>query len=313
MAAPATFWKRKYAGLRYLFVWCTFNSLRLLVLLPLSWQLRLGACLGRFAGVCARSRRRIALQNLEACLPDLSPTARARLLRRHFAALGASIFEMAMGWYGSIETVRAHVSFEGLEHLEQALARGKGVILFSAHFTTLEFFFPALAPHCPRLSGMYKAQRNPLMNEIMNRGRGRNVGHLIAKDNVRDLIRELDCNAVFWYASDQSYGGKSAVLIPFFGVPAMTNTAISRIARVTGATVLPYICRRSEPGARYQATIVAPLKDFPTADAVADTTRLVGVLEHFIAACPEQYWWIHKRFKGRPAELPDFYARERAR
>jgi Kdo2-lipid IVA lauroyltransferase/acyltransferase len=250
-------------------------------------------------------------QNLEACFPDLSAPERERLIRRHFAALGASLFEMAMGWFGSVETIRAHVSFEGLEHLEAALARGHGVVLFSAHFTTFEFFFPALRPYCPRFSGMYKDQRNPLMNEIMSRGRGRSADSQISKDNVRDLIRELKRNSVFWYASDQSYGGKSAELIPFFGVPAMTNTAISRIARTTGATVLPYFCRRSEPGARYEATIGAPLDDFPTSDAAADTTRLVGLLERFIATCPEQYWWIHKRFKGRPAELPDLYARVR--
>ena len=308
MPSPATFWAQKYARLRYGLVWCAFASMRLIVRLPLSLQLALGKRAGRLARRIARNRSRIARRNLTACFPAKPQPEIDLLLDEHFAALGASVVEMAMGWYGSVRTLRAVARLEGLEHLEAALARGRGVILFSAHFTTFELFFPALAPHCPRLAGMYKVQRNPLMNRVMNTGRSRNFDVLFDKDSVRDMIRELKRNTVIWYASDQSYGGKGAVLIPFFGVPAMTNTAISRIARATGAAVLPYFCRRHEPGARYVATIAAPLAGFPTADAVADTARLVGVLERFIASCPEQYWWIHQRFKGRPAPLPDLYA-----
>jgi KDO2-lipid IV(A) lauroyltransferase len=311
MPSPATFWARKNAGLRYGLVWCAFKCMRVMVKLPLSLQLWLGKRAGRLARLVARNRNRIARRNLAACFPTKPADEIEDLLRQHFAALGASVFEMAMGWYGSVDEIRAHTHIEGIEHLEEALDRGRGVILFSAHFTAFEFFFPVLAPHCPRLSGMYKVQRNPLMNEVMNEGRGRNFDYLFPKDSVRDMIRELKRNAVIWYASDQSFGGKGAVLIPFFGVPAMTNTAISRIARATGATVLPYFCRRIEPDARYLATIGPAIEDFPTEDAVADTRRLLGLLERFITTCPEQYWWIHQRFKGRPAELPDIYEPER--
>jgi KDO2-lipid IV(A) lauroyltransferase len=240
-------------------------------------------------------------------LPDLSPEARERLVARHFESLGLSIVEMGMGWFGRPQTVRDHVDVEGGEHLAAALARGRGVILFSAHFTTFEFYWAALAPLCTKLCGMYKWQRNPVMNRIMNRGRRRYFDALFAKDNVREMMRSLRDNAVVWYASDQSYGGKGSVLIPFFGEPAMTNTAIGRIAKASGATVLPYFCRRLKTD-RYVMSIGAPLAGLPSGDEVADTRALTKLLEDYVRLCPDQYWWIHQRFKGRPAPLPDLYA-----
>ena len=314
MPSPDSFWNKQYAGPRYLFVWLAFAWLRLIVLLPLRWQLALGRFAGRLTRRLIPSRRRIVEQNLGACFPEESAAALEQLGLRHFEALGMSVFEMAMGWYGSLEAIDKHVRIDGVENLEKALSLGSGVILYSVHFTSFEIFFPKLAQFCPRLSGMYKNQRNPLMNKIMTAGRGRSVDYLVPKEGLRDMIRELSRNAVFWYASDQSYGGKSSALIPFFGVPAMTNTAISRIARSTGATVLPYFCRRIDTdGPQYIATIGAPLKDFPTDDAAEDTQRLMHEFEKFIAQCPEQYWWIHQRFKGRPDKLPDIYAKRSSR
>jgi KDO2-lipid IV(A) lauroyltransferase len=308
MASPEHFWNTRYASLRYGIVWIAFAWMRLLVRLPFAWQLRFGKWCGRLARRVARKRARIAHQNLRTCFPQMAAKEIEALVAAHFEALGASIVEMAMGWYGSEQTIRQRVRIQGEEHLRAALDRGKGVILFSAHFTSSELIFPVLAPLCPRLSGMYKKQRNPLMNEVMNAGRGRSADFLFAKDNVRDMLRELKRNSVVWYASDQSYAGKSSALIPFFGEPAMTNTAISRIARSTGAAVLPYYCRRLEDDT-YVATIGAPLDGIPSEDAAADVLRLTQDLEAFISTCPEQYWWIHKRFKGRPAPYPDIYGR----
>jgi KDO2-lipid IV(A) lauroyltransferase len=155
---------------------------------------------------------------------------------------------------------------------------------------------------------MFKWQTNPVMNDIMNRGRGRYFDVLFAKDNVRKMLRTLLEGGVVWYASDQSYGGKGSELLPFFGEPAMTNTAISRIAKAGNAIVLPYFCRRL-PDDTYVMSISAPLPGVPSGDDSADTLRLVAKLEEYVRLCPEQYWWIHQRFKGRPADLPDLYAR----
>ncbi len=309
MPSPTTFWQSSFPRLRYSIVWIAFAWMRIVVLLPLSWQLRLGRIAGRLTFRLVPGRRAVAQRNLAACFPEMSAAERARLCKAHFEALGMSVIEMAMGWYGNGETIDRHVEIEGLEHLSAALEHGRGVILFSAHFTSFEIFFPVLRRHCPRLSGMYKLQRNPLMNDVMTAGRGRNFDYLFPKDNVRDMLRELGRNAVVWYASDQKYAGKSSALIPFFGVPAMTNTAISRIAAKTGAVVLPYFCRRlSGSTPRYIASIGAPLPEFPSKDAKHDVERFVRVLEAYIRRCPEQYWWIHQRFKGRPSSLPDFYS-----
>jgi Kdo2-lipid IVA lauroyltransferase/acyltransferase len=302
-----SFWSTKFALPRYAVVWLGYAAMRLIVRLPFSWQMTLGRSLGRAAYVLLPARRHIAARNIAACLPELSPERRARLLEQHFESLGLSVVEMSMGWFGDPEAVRSRVSIEGAEHLAQALAAGRGVILFSAHFTTFEFFWPALRPLCTQLCGMYKTQRNPVMNRVMNQGRRRYYDVLFAKDNVRQMLRSLRENSVVWYATDQSYGGRGSALLPFFGEPAMTNTAIARIAKTSGAAVLPYFCRRVD-GGRYVMNIGAPLDGWPSGDDVADTRRYVVLLEDYIRRCPEQYWWIHQRFKGRPEPLPDFYA-----
>jgi KDO2-lipid IV(A) lauroyltransferase len=309
MPTSRNFWARPLAPLRYAAVWAFYLLMRGLVVLPWRWQIRLCSLGGDVARLVAPGRRRVVEINLNLCFPELDDVARRRLAREHFRALGASIAEMAMGWFGRPERVRALVEIEGLEHIDAALERGRGVILYSGHFTSFEVFFPELRAHCKRLSGMYKDQRNPLMNKIMTAGRLRNVDRLFSKDEVRGMLRELASNSVFWYAADQSYGSKGAALIPFFGEPAMTNTAISRIAKVSGAPVLPYFPRRLPGWQGYKLTIGPSFEDFPTDDPVADTRRLVNSLEAFARESPDQYWWIHKRFKGRPAPLPDVYAR----
>ena len=300
------FWRVKFAWLRYAVGWVGYATMRTVILLPFAWQLKLGKALGRAARLVAPARRRVAERNVAVCFPALSAAQRSSLVRDHFAALGASFMEMSMGWFGPEHAVRSRVQIEGEQHLVAALAKGNGVILYSAHFTTFEFFWPALAPLCPRLCAMYKWQRNPVMNKMMNEGRGRNFDRLFPKDNVREMLKNLAENAVVWYASDQSYIGKGSALIPFFNEPAMTNTAISRIANASGAVVLPYFCRRL-PDDSYVASIGAPLEGLPSDDEQHDTRRLTSLLEDYIRLCPEQYLWVHQRFKGRPAPLPDIY------
>lgn len=306
MPSKPRFWSVRFAPLRYLFAWAAYLVLRAVVLLPFRWQLALGKRFGALAARLAPSRRRIVQRNLEVCFPELPAREREALARKHFESVGASLVETAMGWFGSERTIRARVKIEGAENLEAALAAGRGVVLYAGHFTSFEFFFQALAPLCPRFCGMYKVQRNPVMNMMMNKGRRRTVDRLFAKDSVRDMLGELARNSVVWYASDQYFSGKNSALIPFFGTPAMTNTSISRIARISGAAVLPYACFRL-PDDTYLLRIGAALANFPSSDPIADTRRLVARLEDDIRYCPEQYWWVHQRFKGRPAPYPDIY------
>jgi Kdo2-lipid IVA lauroyltransferase/acyltransferase len=306
VTAKREFWNVRLAWLRYAAAWLGVACLRTMVLLPFRWQLALGKALGRAALKLLPERRLIADRNLAVCFPAMPRVDREALVHAHFEALGASVVEMAMGWFGSAQRVRRLIRVEGAEHLAAALARGKGVILFSAHFTTFELFWPALAPLCSELCGMYKSQRNPVMNKVMTAGRGRNYSELFAKDNVRAMLRSLRRNAVVWYATDQSFTGKGSSLVPFFGEPAMTNTAVSRIAKVSGAAVLPYFCRRQDD-ADYVMSIGAPIEGLPSGDEVEDMNKFTRLLEAYIRTCPAQYWWIHQRFKGRPAPYPDIY------
>jgi KDO2-lipid IV(A) lauroyltransferase len=308
MSSPRKFWSSPLAPIRFAIVWLFFAWMRLLVLLPLRAQLAICMAVGGFTGRLIRRRRRIVDTNLALCFPELSTTEREHLTQEHFRSLGASLAEMAMGWYGPVDEIRRRVTIVGLEHLQAGLDRGRGVILFSGHFTSFEIFFPVLAPLCPRFCGMYKEQTNPSMNRIMTAGRMRNVDEVFAKDNPRQMLRALAKNSVAWYASDQSFAEKGAALIPFFGEPAMTNTAISRIARISGATVLPYFPLRLPGQDRYRLTIAPPLPDFPSDDPIEDTRRLTEQLESFVREAPEQYWWVHQRFKARPSPYPDVYA-----
>jgi KDO2-lipid IV(A) lauroyltransferase len=292
---------------RHWFTWLVYICMRALVLLPFSWQLRIGKRFGRFLHFALYPKRHIADRNLAACFPELSDQERDALRRRHFEALGASVAEISMAWFGSKKTIRDLIQIEGEQHLRDALAKGKGVVLFSAHLTTLEFFFAALEQISPDIRGMYRAQRNELMNVIMTRGRLRAIDVLFHKDSVRTMVRSLRENATVWYAADQNYQRKYSALIPFFGVPAMTNTATSRLAKMSGATVLTYFGRRLPDDSGYILTIGEPLENFPSDDLSEDTARLMKKLETHVRLCPEQYGWIHKRFKGRPDPYPDLY------
>ncbi|HEY7670879.1 MAG TPA: lipid A biosynthesis acyltransferase [Gammaproteobacteria bacterium] len=298
-----------YAALRYAAAWFIYAFMRIIVCLPLDWQLAVGKRFGVLSRSMLRSRRMIVDRNLEICFPELTARAREALARAHFAAMGASLVEMAMGWFGPLETIRRRVRVVGAEHLARARAHGRGVILYSGHYTTFEFFFAVVQPLAGRLCGMYKEARNPLMNTVMTKGRLRSVNRLFADDSVRDMFRELAANSVVWYASDQSYSRKGSALLPFFGEPAMTNTSISRLARASGAVVLPYFCRRLDDG-HYEVAFGAPLENFPTDDPALDTSRLVARIEDFVRTCPEQYLWAHRRFKGRPPPYQDPYAED---
>jgi len=303
--ASDRFWTTRFAHLRYGIVWIGYAVMRGLVLLPFGWQLALGRGLGLLAYRLLPPRRRVAARNLELCFPDLSEVERNAILKEHFASLGASLVEMSMGWFGSARAVRSRIRVAGTEHLRAAMASGRGVLLFGAHFTTIEFFWPALRDLCPKLSGMYRAAFNPAMTEIMRLGRGRYIDTMVTKDNVRQLIRCLRNRSVVWYASDQSHTGKGSAWLHFFGQPALTNTAVSRIAKATDSVVLPYSCRRID-SRHYEMRIDPPLPGVPSDDEIEDTERLTRLLEERIREYPAQYWWIHKRFKGRD---PDVYAR----
>jgi KDO2-lipid IV(A) lauroyltransferase len=306
----------RFLAPRYWPVWLALGGGRLLVALPYRAQLLAGRWIGHAAYLFGGKRREIAARNLELAFPELEPTERRRLLLRHFASLGMSVIETGMCWWGSEKRIARLAEVSGLEHVEAALAEGHGAILLTGHFTTLDIggrFLGRLVP----LSAMYRPHRNPLFEEIMRRGRERTANHAFVKTDVRAMIRELRNNRLIWYAPDQAHKrGKYSAVVPFFGVPAPTNTATSAFARLGKAPVIPFFPVRLPGRAGYRVEVLPPLEDFPGPDPVADAARITRLLEERIRLCPEQYLWVHRRFKQAGAEGEDHYgplARKRRR
>jgi KDO2-lipid IV(A) lauroyltransferase len=294
---------------RFWHIWLGFGLLRLLVWLPYSLQRSAGGALGLLAFLALPGRRAIAATNLRLCFPELGPRGRGALLRKHFGSLGLQVIELGMTWWASDARVRRLIRIEGLEHLQKATAGGTGAILLSGHFAAVEFSGRRLQLDFPQIAAVYRPNRNPLVDEILRRGRSRAVVDLIAKDSMRQLIRRLSQGVSVWYAADQSYRRRYSVLIPFFGEPTMTNGALTHIARISGAPVVPFFSRRLPDGSGYQITILPALEGFPTGDMEADAKRITALLEDRIRLAPEEYYWIHRRFKGRPAGFPDPYVK----
>lgn len=282
-------------------------ALRLACLLPHRVALAIGRGLGRIAERLAGSRRAIVRRNIELCFPDLTPSERDALATRHFEALGMSLIEMGLGRWASDRTHSKIARLDGVEHLHEALERGKGVILLSAHFTTLEISGRLLAMNCPPFDAVYRKNRSEFITELQRTGRERSADATIEKRDIKKMVRRLREGRPVWYAPDQSYDRKGAAVIPFFGVPAMHTTATSTLARLGDAVTLPFFPRRLDDGS-YVHTILPPLQDFPGDDPVEDTRKYLHVLEEHIRRCPEQYLWIHRKFKNLPQDYNDYYA-----
>ena len=297
-----TFWTPGYWP-----VWLGLGFLRLICLLPHMLRLRVGFAIGRLAHSLLASRRAITRRNIELCFPDLDTGERDALARRHFEALGASFIEMGMGRWASMRQRERLMTVEGSEHVTGPASEGKGVILLSAHFTTLESTGRVLKKHLPPFDAVYRRHKNPFMTEILRSGREMSARATIEKNDIKQMVRCLRDGVPVWYAPDQSYSGKQSALIPFFGVPAMTNTATSALGKLGKAVAVPYLPQRHADGT-YTLKLLPALTDFPSNDPVADTEKYVAVLEEHIRQCPEQYYWIHRKFKNRPAPLPDAYS-----
>ncbi|MGB5247280.1 MAG: LpxL/LpxP family Kdo(2)-lipid IV(A) lauroyl/palmitoleoyl acyltransferase [Woeseia sp.] len=295
----------KYWTPRYWPIWLGMLLLRLVCLLPHRARLAIGAALGRIVYRIAGERRAITRRNLALAFPELDENARNDLARRHFAALGMSLIELGLGRWASDAELLKLTDLIGAEHL--AAADGAGVILLSAHFTSLEISGRVLSLNSPPFDAVYRRHRNPLLTEILRTGRERSARDTIEKNDIKSMVRSLREGRPVWYAPDQSYNLKQSAVLPFFNVPAMTNTATTTLARLGRARVLPYFPRRLENG-RYELTILPPLDNFPSDDAEADTRRFVELLEQRIRLCPEQYYWVHRKYKNLPDGMPDYYS-----
>jgi KDO2-lipid IV(A) lauroyltransferase len=293
---------------RYWLTWLGLGVLRGIEPLPFWAQCRLATGLGWLIRKLPLAYVRIAERNIALCLPQLSAAERAGLLARHCRSLGMALCETATTWWSSDARVGALAAVEGLEHLHGALAKGRGAILIGGHFTTIEIATRILGTVVP-MNVVYRSTKNALLSHVMHQSFCRH-GNPIRHDDIRAMIRALRRNEAVWYAPDQSYRNKGAEMVNFFGIPAATTTATSRLARISGAAVLTYFPERLPGGAGYRVVIGPAFEGFPGADAVQDAERFNALLEAQIRRIPEQYLWMHRRFKGLAADYPDYYGRD---
>ena len=287
----------QFASPGYWPVWAGLALMRLSSSLPHSLQMTAGATLGRMLLRVQRKRRQIAEANLEAAFPELGSTARRQLLSSHFESVGQGLLETGFTWWGSPRRMQSLYRVEGLSFLKSALAEGKGVILLAGHFTTIEIGSRLLLLEAP-FHAMYRRFGNPLFEEVMRRRRQHLAGKAIPKDNVRQMVRSLRDGHGVLYMPDQAHQGPGSVNATFFGLDAPTHTGAARLADVTGARVVPFFPMREADGKHYRLVIQPPLEDFPSGDEKTDAARINAVIERQVRQAPEQYLWVHRRFKG---------------
>ena len=305
VSAPVFSWR--WLVPRWWLTWLVLGLMRLLSLLPIGAQLALGETLGRALGHVAGSRREVVRTNLRLCFPDMPSDERERWVNAHFAALGRGLFETTLAWFATDEELAPRVEIEGREHLDAALASGQGLLLLTGHFSSLEIGARVLRVKAQLpFHAMYRPYANPVMDYYMHRWRGAQAGlPALPRDDLRRLVRALRDGRAIWYAPDQTLGRSMAVFAPFFGVPALTVSATSRLARMGRARVLPFMPRFTGKG--WCVRFFPMLEDFPGEDETIDTTRINQALEAGVLLAMDQYFWIHKRFKRRPEGMDKVY------
>ena len=287
--------------------WLGVGAIWLIARLPQRALMWLGRRLGALVRRVPSQRRRIAAANIALCFPELDAAARAALVDANLRDIGLMLVEFALGWMGSDQRMASiPTRIEGLEHLEAARAQGKGVLLVGGHFSHLELCARLVSQRI-RIAGMYRRMDSAVFEWVVLRARLDYADAMFEKDDIRGTVKYLRGGGTLWYAPDQDMRSKDTVFVPFFGVPAATITATHHLARMSGALVIPFFHRRLPDGGGYALRLGAPLDGFPGTDVETDTARVNACIEQMVREAPEQYLWVHKRFKTRPPGAPAIY------
>jgi len=282
--------------------WLGVAAIWLIARLPQHALIWLGRRLGALVLRIPSARRHIAEANIALCFPELDAAERAALVDANLRDIGMMMMEFALGWMGSDRRMAdIPTTIEGLQHLEAARAQGKGVLLVGGHFSHLELCARLVSQRI-RIAGMYRRMDSAVFEWVVLRARLHYAAAMFDKDDIRGTVKYLRGGGTLWYAPDQDMRSKDNVFVPFFGVPAATITATHHLARMSGAMVIPFFHRRLPDGQGYVLRLGAPLENFPGTDVLDDTARVNACIEQMVREAPEQYLWVHKRFKTRPAD-----------
>lgn len=289
---------------RYWPTWLGLGLLRCLVLLPIGIQLSIGRAIGKLLARMLKRRRHIAEVNIGICFPELSPERQQQLVDESLIAITQGLIETGIGWWATDEEILRRSSVDGLELVAEAQKRGQGVLLFGAHFSTLDLSGRVLSRHIA-VDVTYKNQKNRAFDYYILQARKKFFENIIHKSEMRRMIKLLKQGRVVWYAPDQDFGRDGSVFAPFFGQPAATLATFGKLLKLTGAKPLFYRHHREILDGKvfYRGVVSDPFLDQFGHDEVANATLFNQALEAAIRIHPEQYLWAHERFRTR--ENPD--------
>ncbi len=283
--------------------------IKLIGILPYPALIFLGKVLGLLMLVLAKSRRKIAEQNLRLCFPEYSEKQLQALLRENFISTGIGVMETAFSWNACSKRLLNHSVLKGLQHLSSILESGSGAIILGFHFTSLEYGGLTVANHIP-MAAMYRQHSNKHFEKAMCAGRLKSVTDVIERDDVRTMIKALKAGKAVWYAADQDYGVKHSIFVPFFNIPAATITATSRFVKLTKVPVVPMTHYHDKKTGKLVIQLHPALDDFATVDEYTDAIRINQFLEQFIKCHPADYLWLHRRFKTRQEGMSSVYEKK---
>ena len=258
-----------------------------------------------------KGRRHVVEVNIELCFPELSATEQNTLVSKTMQSTALGLLEVVYSWWASDAAIKKRSRVEGLEYVDKANAEGRGILMIGAHFTTMDFSGRVYCSERPA-DVIYRPQANAAFNYVINKARNNFYQELLDKRDFRKIIKRLKQGHTVWYASDQDFGPKGAVFAPFFGIPTATVTTVRQLMKLSGARVLFYACYRIDDGgnSQYVGKVSDAFDDELGLDDARDAELINKAIEDAIRVHPEQYLWVHRRFKTRPnSDDPDFYAK----
>ncbi|MDA8488010.1 Kdo(2)-lipid IV(A) acyltransferase [Kluyvera sp. Awk 3] len=292
---------------RYWPSWLGIGLLWLVVQLPYPVIYRLGNAMGRLALRLMKRRAKIAYRNLELCFPEMSEAERHRMVVKNFESVGMGVMETGIAWFWPTKRINRWMDASGLEHIRAVQDSGRGVLLIGIHFLTLEMGARMFGIHNPGI-GVYRPNDNPVLDWLQTWGRMRSNKSMLDRKDLKGMVRALKNGEIIWYAPDHDYGPRASVFAPLFAVKdAATTSGTWMLAKMSKACVVPFVPRRKPDGKGYELIILEPECNPPLDDAETTAAWMNAIVEKCILMAPEQYMWLHRRFKTRPEGVPSRY------
>ncbi|MGZ0753181.1 Kdo(2)-lipid IV(A) acyltransferase [Kluyvera sichuanensis] len=292
---------------RYWPSWLGVGVLWLVVQLPYPVIYRLGNAIGRLALLLLKRRAQIAYRNLELCFPEKSEAERHQMVVKNFESVGMGVMETGIAWFWPTKRINRWMDASGLEHIRAVQDSGRGVLLIGIHFLTLEMGARMFGIHNPGI-GVYRPNDNPVIDWLQTWGRMRSNKDMIDRKDLKGMVRALKNGEIIWYAPDHDYGPRASVFAPLFAVKdAATTSGTWMLAKMSKACVVPFVPRRKPNGKGYELIILEPECDPPLENAEVTAAWMNTIVEKCIMMAPEQYMWLHRRFKTRPEGAPSLY------